>query len=84
MLLILLLWHDSHLSLVLASLLDYSKLSFLQNKAVGLMLQPQPGDPDFDLWVCSHREFGKCLRSPPNAPVLEHSLSGSSVETCPS
>jgi hypothetical protein len=70
MLLLLLLWHDSHLSLVLAYLLDFSKLSFLQNEPVSLMLQPQPGGPDFDFWVCSHREVGKCLITPPNAPVL--------------
>ena len=81
MLLLLLLWHDSHLSLVLAYLLDYTKLSFLQNETVSLMLQPQPGGPDFDFWVCCHREVAKCLRS---LPVLERSSSGSSAETCPS
>ena len=81
---ILLLCHDNHLRLVLASLLEFSKLSVLQHEAVSLMLQPQPGGPHFDIWLCSHREVGKCLRSTPNPHVLECSLCGPSVQTCPS
>ena len=68
--------------IIAAFLLLTSQLWFLQDRVFSLMSNTQHRGPGFEICLCSPREFGKRLRTPPYTLVVGHILSVSLLLCC--